>query len=264
MELVIVHDMFLNETAREFGGVFLPAASSFEKDGTFMNAERRVQRVRKAIDPVGASKSDWEIICDVARAMGKGDLFNFSSPEQIWNEVSSVWKAGAGISYPRLEAGGLQWPCPAEDHPGTQKLHVGAFSVGKQAELRRIEYRATKEIVDEEYPFLLNAGRSLYQFNAGTMTLRTPNTVLRPEDCLDISVQDAERLGLCDGQRVRVRSRYGDATLPVNIEDSVRTGEHFATFHTAKVFLNYVTSPHRDKYVGTPEYKVTAVRLESI
>jgi len=264
MELIIIQDMFLNETAKEFGNVFLPAASSFEKDGTFMNAERRIQRVRKAIDPVGASKADWEIICNVARVMGKGDFFNFSSPEEIWNEVRSVWKAGAGINYKRLESGGLQWPCPAEDHPGTQTLHVGAFSVGKQAALRRIEYRATKEVADNEYPFILNSGRTLYHFNAGTMTLRTANTILCPEDCLDISVEDAAKLGLSNGQRVRLRSRYGRAILPVKIEDSVRPGELFATFHTARVFLNHVTSPHRDKYVGTPEYKVTAVRLEAI
>jgi len=264
MELVIVQDMFLNETAREFGSVFLPAASSFEKDGTFMNAERRIQRVRKAIAPVGASKSDWEIICDVARAMGKCEFFNFSTPEEVWNEVRSVWKAGAGISYQRLEGGGLQWPCPAEDHPGTQTLHVGAFSVGKKAALRRVEYRPTKEVADKEYPFILNTGRTLYHFNAGTMTLRTANTLLRPHDCLVISAEDAGRLGLSNGQRVRVRSRYGEAILPIKIEDSVRPGELFATFHTPGVFLNYVTSPHRDKYVSTPEYKVTAVRIETI
>jgi len=264
MELVIVQDMFLNETAREFGSVFLPASSSFEKDGTFMNAERRVQRVRKAIAPVGASKSDWEIICDLARGMGKGDLFNFSSPEEIWNEIRSVWKAGAGISYERLEGGGLQWPCPAEDHPGTQILHVGDFSAGKRAALRRVDYRATKEIADNEYPFILNSGRTLYHFNAGTMTLRTANKLLGPEDCLDISAEDAARLGLSNGQRIRIRSRYGEAILAIKIGDSVRPGELFATFHTSEVFLNHVTSTHRDKYVGTPEYKVTAVRLETI
>jgi formate dehydrogenase major subunit len=264
MELVIVQDMFLNETAREFGTVFLPAASSFEKDGTFMNAERRIQRVRKAIAPVGASKTDWEIICDVARAMGKGDFFNFSSPEEIWNEVRSVWKAGAGISYERLETGGLQWPCPAEDHPGTQTLHVGTFSVGKEAALRRVEYRASEEVADSEYPFILNSGRTLYHFNAGTMTLRTANKLLRPDDCLDISSEDAGRLGLSDGQRVQIRSRYGEAVLPIKIGDSVRSGELFSTFHMPQVFLNRVTSSHRDKYVGTPEYKVTAVRLEAI
>jgi formate dehydrogenase major subunit len=264
MELIIVQDIFLNETAREFGNVFLPAASSFEKDGTFMNAERRIQRVRKAIAPADASRPDWEIICDVARAMGKGDLFAFSTAEDVWNEVRSVWKGGAGISYRRLDGGGLQWPCPSEDHPGTQTLHVGEFSIGKQAALRRVEYRPTKEIADKEYPFLLNTGRTLYQFNAGTMTMRTANTLLRPEDCLDISAQDAEGLGLSDGQRVRLRSRYGEAILPIKIQDSVRPGELFATFHTPAVFLNYVTSPHRDNYVGTPEYKITAVRLETI
>ena len=264
LDLVIVQDMFLNETAKDFGTVFLPAASSFEKEGTFMNAERRIQRVRKAIEPVGASRSDWEIICDVARAMGKGDLFNFPTAEEVWNEVRSVWKAGAGISYTRLERGGLQWPCPAEDHPGTQVLHAETFSHGKRAELRQVEYQATGEVADEEYPFTLITGRTLYQFNAGTMTSRTPNTLLRAHDCLDISTKDSERLGLSDGQHVRIRSRYGEAIVPIKIQDSVRPGELFATFHTPEVFLNYVTSPHRDPYVGTPEYKITAVRLETI
>jgi formate dehydrogenase major subunit len=264
LDLVIVQDMFLNETAKEFGTVFLPVASSFEKDGTFMNAERRIQRVRKAIEPVGASKSDWEIICDVAHAMGKGTLFEFSSAEQIWNEIRSAWKAGAGISYQRLESGGLQWPCPAEDHPGTEILHAEAFSIGKRASLRRIEYKKTMEATDEDYPFTLITGRTLYQFNAGTMTSRTANTLLRAHDCLDISTEDSERLGLSDGQHVRICSRYGETILPIKIQDSVRPGELFATFHTPEVFLNYVTSPHLDKFVSTPEYKVTAVRLEII
>jgi formate dehydrogenase major subunit len=264
IELVIVQDMFLNETAKEFGTVFLPVASSFEKDGTFMNAERRIQKVRKVIEPVGGSRSDWEIMCDVARAMGKGNLFAFSSAEQIWNEIRSVWKAGAGISYQRLECSGLQWPCPAEDHPGTEVLHQEAFSIGKRAHLRRIEYEATMEVADGDYPFTLITGRTLYQFNAGTMTSRTANTLLRAQDCLDISTKDSERLGLSDGQLVRIRSRYGETILPIKIRDSVRPGELFATFHTPEVFLNYVTSPHRDRHVSTPEYKVTAVRLETI
>jgi formate dehydrogenase major subunit len=264
LDLVVVQDMFLNETAKEFGTVFLPAASSFEKDGTFMNAERRIQRVRKAIDPVGSARSDWEIICNVARAMGKGDLFSFSSAEQIWDEIRSVWRAGAGITYERLEQGGLQWPCPAETHPGTQILHEQAFSMGKRALLRPIEYQATAEAADGEYPFTLITGRTLYQFNAGTMTSRTANNVLRPNDCLDISAEDAGRLGFSEGQRVRICSRYGQAILPIKIQDSVSPGELFATFHTPAVFLNLVTSPYRDTYVGTPEYKVTAVRLDRI
>ena len=152
LDLVIVQDMFMNETAKEFGSVFLPAASSFEKTGTFMNAERRIQRVRKAIDLAGRSKPDWEIICNLAHAMGKGNLFNFSSPEEIWNEIRSVWKDGAGISYERLEGGGVQWPCPAEDLPGTQVLHNTTFSIGNRAALRLVKYWVPEEVVDDEYP----------------------------------------------------------------------------------------------------------------
>ena len=264
LELVVVQDMFLNETAREFGSVFLPVASGFEKDGTFMNAERRIQRVRKAIAPAGSSRPDWEIICELARAMGKGNLFAYSSPEQIWNEIRSVWPDGAGISYERLQCGGLQWPCPAEDHPGTRVLHTTTFPSGKQAALRRVEYQSPKEFADEEFPFILTTGRTLYHFNAGTMTMRTSNTLLRREDLLDISFEDAQRLGLSNGQRVRIRSRYGEGILPVEIGESVRPGELFATFHTPGTFLNYLTSPHRDNRVSTPEYKVTAVRIERL
>jgi formate dehydrogenase major subunit len=261
LDFVVVQDMFLNETARQFGDVFLPVASSFEKDGTFMNAERRVQRIRKAIDPVGRSKPDWEIICALAKAMGKGQFFDYGSAEEIWNEVRSVWPAGRGIRYQRLEDVGLQWPCPDEDHPGTEVMHIDSFPLGKAA-LRRIPYRPTKEAVDEEFPFLLVTGRTLYQFNAGTMTMRTPNAELRATDLLDVSVEDAKRLRLHNGETVRVHSRYGEATLPIRITSTVRPGELFATFHTAEVLLNRVTSPYRDRYVKSPEYKVTAVKID--
>ncbi len=264
LELVIVQDMFLNETAREFGTVFLPAASSFEKDGTFMNAERRVQRVRSSIAPRGESKSDWQIICDLARALGHGAQFAFQSAEEIWNEVRQVWPAGRGISYARIETAGLQWPCPDESHAGTQLLHATTFPIGKQAALRRIDYRATPETVSDEFPFLLTTGRTLHQFNAGTMTMRTKNAVLRPADTLDIAPADAERLQLPDGARVRVISRHGETVMALKHDDAVKAGELFVTFHTAEVFLNHVTSPHRDGYVGAPEYKVTAVRIERI
>jgi formate dehydrogenase major subunit len=264
LKLVIIQDMFLNETAREFGTVFLPAASSFEKDGTFMNAERRIQRVRKAIEPVGASRPDWEIICDVARAMGRSEPFHFKSAEEIWNEIRSVWKAGAGISYERLEREGLQWPCPSENHPGTQVLHADTFPGGRRAGFRQIEYRPTGETADEEYPFTLITGRTLYQFNAGTMTSRTGNNLLRPHDYLDVSAADAERLGLSEGAHVRIRSRYGEAILLIRIENAVRPGELFATFHTPEAFVNNMTSLRRDNYVSTPEYKVTAVQLEKV
>ncbi|HSE17052.1 MAG TPA: formate dehydrogenase subunit alpha [Pyrinomonadaceae bacterium] len=262
LDFLIVQDLFLNETARQFGSVFLPAASSFEKDGTFMNAERRIQRVRKAIGPAGESKPDWEIICAVAKALGKGEFFYYNSVEDVWNEVRAVWPAGRGISYQRLGHGGLQWPCPSEDHQGTEVMHEGSFPVGGKAALRRIPYRPTEETVNEEFPLLLTTGRTLHQFNAGTMTMRTPNEELRPADLLDISAADAERLQLHNGQQVQVCSRYGKTILPIRISPTMQPGELFATFHTARAFLNRVTSPYRDRYVKSPEYKVTAVRIE--
>jgi len=262
LDLVIVQDMFLNETSRQFGSVFLPAASSFERDGTFMNAERRIQRIRKAIEPVGQSKPDWEIICALAKAMGKGNFFAYTSPEEIWNEIRAVWPAGNGITYQRLDDGGLQWPCAAEDDPGTEILHSERFPIGKKAALRCIPYRPTSEITNETFPFLLITGRTLYQFNAGTMTMRTPNAELRATDLLDISAEDANQLNLQNGERVRVHSAHGEAVLPIRITSSVKPGELFATFHTGEVFLNRLTSPHRDRYVKTPEYKITAVQVE--
>jgi formate dehydrogenase major subunit len=253
--------MFMNETARQFGSVFLPAASFVERDGTFMNAERRIQRIRKAIEPAGQSRPDWEIICAIANAMGKGEFFTYDSAEAIWNEIRSVWPAARGITYGRVDRGGLQWPCPDEGHSGTEVMHTESFPLGKTA-LRRVPYRPTNEIIDEEFPFLLITGRTLYQFNAGTMTMRTANVKLRQTDLLDISSDDANRLRLHEGDRVRVSSRYGAATLPIRITSTVKPGELFATFHTAEVFLNRVTSPHRDRYVKSPEYKVTAVKIE--
>ena len=260
LDLLIVQDMFMNETAR-FANVLLPACSSFEKDGTFMNAERRIQRVRKVIEHLGESKSDWEIICAIAHALGQGVSFNYSSAEEIWNEVRSVWPAGRGITYERLEKRGLQWPCLDESDSGLEILHSQSFGHGKTTALRRIPYRPTKEVTDEQFPFLLNTGRTLYQFNAGTMTRRTANLELLPTDYLDIAPADAESLELKSGERVQVRSRYGEVTLPVRIDSRISPGELFATFHDSEVFLNRLTSSYRDCYVKAPEYKVTAVSI---
>jgi formate dehydrogenase major subunit len=262
MDLVIVQDLFLNETAKAYGTVFLPCTSSFEKDGTFMNAERRIQRVRTALPPVGGSKPDWEIICLVAEAMGNGARFSYASAEDIWEEIRSVWPAGAGISYARMESGGLQWPCPSEDHPGTPRLHTTRFPHGARAGLRPIGYQPTGERPSDDFPLVLVTGRSLYQFNAGTMTARTRNILIRPSDTLDIHPDDARALGVADGAPVRVISRYGEARLPCRVTRVVKPGEVFATFHTAEIFLNRVTGPRRDPYTRTPEYKVTAVRVE--
>jgi formate dehydrogenase major subunit len=258
---VVVQDLFLTETAREFWTVFLPACSSFEKDGTFMNAERRIQRVRAALPPSGASKPDWQIICAVAQAMGARG-FDFESPHEIWNEVRACCPEGAGLTYSKLDAGGIQWPCPADDHPGTPILHTDPE--GPPLMLRSIDYRPSAEQVSPQYPFMLITGRSLYQFNAGTMTGRTRNNELRPSDVLEISPADAVETGLSDGSRVRVVSRYGEAVLPLKASAAMRPGQLFATFHSAEVFLNAVTGPYCDEVTATPEYKVTAVRLEPL
>ena len=264
LELVIVQDLFLNETARRFGTVFFPAASSFEKDGTFMNAERRVSLLRRAVSPRGNALSDWEIVCRMARAMGFGEHFDFHSSEDIWNEIRRVWTNAAGITYPRLEERGLQWNCPDEAHPGTEVLHTESFTKDVRAALRRIDYRPTRETVSEEFPLLLTTGRTLYHFNAGTMTERTPNIRLRPSDLLEISAADAAAAGVADGELVRLKSRYGEAQIPVEINERVKQGELFCTFHMPEIFLNHITSPYRDRFVLAPEFKVTAVRIEKI
>lgn len=264
MDLVIIQDFFLNETAKRFGHVFFPAVSSFEKDGTFMNGERRVQRIRTAVTPRGNAHSDLEIICDLAAAMGFERDFSFKTAEEVWNEIRLVWPDSFGMTYERMENAGLQWPCPELDHPGTQILHATSFSNGVTAALKRIKYRPTKEVVTEDFPFMLTTGRVLEQFNAGTMTMRTANKELRPTDLLMISRADSERLSIADGERVRLKSNYGEAILPAQITERVKQGELFASFHDAEVFLNYATGKVRDRFTQAPEFKVTAVRVEKL
>jgi len=264
LELLVIQDLFLNETARELGSIFLPAASAFEKDGTFMNSERRVQRVRKVLDAPGEARADWKIVAAVADAMGHGNLFEHHDAEAVWEEIRRVWTPGAGITYERLEApGGLQWPCPDTQHPGTQILHEQTFpGIGPRAALERLDPQPAVEAPSVDFPFVLVTGRGLYQFNAGTMTRRAATQDLDPHDHLEICEDDAERLHLADAQPTRVRSRYGETVIPALITDRVRIGTVFATFSDPTVFINQVTGPHRDPYTGTPEYKVTAVHLE--
>lgn len=262
LELLIVQDILPTETARAFGHVVLPAAASFEKDGTFMNSERRIQRVRRAVSPPGVARPDWRIICALAERMGFGAQFTYGSPEEIWNEVRRVWRDGAGITYARLEGGGLQWPCSDERSPGTAILHKETFSAGPTAALRPIEYRPTPETTDAEYPFLLTTGRRLHQFNVGNMTRRTANIQLRPTDTLDMTPADGNALGLGEGEMVKIRSRYGEVLLSLRLDPALPEGVVFATFHDPGVRLNRITGPHRDALVGAPEYKVTAVRVE--
>ena len=264
LDTLVVVDLFLNETAREYATVFLPAAASFEKDGTFMNSERRVQRIRAAIDPPGEARADWRIVSALAAELGRADLFAYSSAGEIWDEVRRVWGPGAGMSWDRLDApGGLQWPCPSGDHPGTSMLHVCAFGAdqGTRAELRPIDFTPTPEEPDSGFPFVLVTGRSLYSFNAGTMSARSDVLALRPTDRLEICASDASDIGVIDGELVNVVSRYGQTKLSVEITERVAAGTVFATFCDPATQVNRLTGPHRDPYTHTPEYKVTAVRL---
>lgn len=262
LDLLIVQDLFLTETAREYAHVFLPAASLFEKDGTVMNAERRIQRIRPALPPPGEALADWQILVAVAAAMDGAAAFEFDSAEAIWDEILRVWPAAAGITYARLENGGLQWPCPDTGHPGTPFLYGEGLATGLHARLKCLNDHPSPEVPDAEFPFLLITGRTRYAFNAATMTARTPNVLLRATDTLDMSPDDAQHLALQEGQRVRLRSRYGHADLPLHIDAALKPGELFATFHDPAVRLNAVTSPHRDRFVHTPEYKRTAVAVE--
>lgn len=262
VDCIIIVDLFMTRTAAAHGSVFLSAASSYEKDGTFMNAERRIQRVRRVIAPPGAARADWDILCDLARRMGCEAGFDFADPEAIWSEVRSVWSAAAGISYARLDQHGLQWPCCDKDDPGSSILHISEFGHGPRTSLRLIHYRPTAERPNSNYPFLLSTGRNLHQFNISTMSGRSPAALVRPTDTLDMAPADAIRLGLVEGQSVLVQSRYGQVTLPLALDHRVSQGRAFTTFHDTARGVNQVTSGHRDRMVGAPEYKVTAVRIE--
>jgi len=263
LDFIVVQDMFLNETARRYGDVFLPATFSFEKEGTFMNAERRIQKLRKVIPPPSNAKADWEIVCEMAEAMGKKELFGYSNAEEIWNEIREAWGAVYGITYERLEDAGIQWPCPATDHPGTNILHTETFPrEGGKAKLTAVDFKQTTEQATPEYPFILVTGRELYHFNAGNMTYRTANKEILRSDFLHINPTDAGNIGLKEGDNAKIRSQYGETLIPVYIDSDMRNGEVFSTFSDNQVFINKITSPLRDSYVQTPEYKITAVRIE--
>lgn len=226
-----------------------------------MNGERRVQRVRAVLPPPGEARTDQAILCALAARLGQAPAFAYPGPEAVWDEVRALWPAVAGITYARLEARGLQWPCPDEAHPGTEVLHGATFPLGPKAILRPLEWTPSAQRRGEGYPFILNTGRSLYHFNAGTMTGRTRNREWEPDDLLELHPQDAAVLHLASGARVRVESRYGAFLAEVRVTERVRPGEPFATFHNPETFLNRATGPGRDSRTHTPEYKRTAVRI---
>jgi len=260
LDFLVVQDIFMSETA-ELADVVLPATSFAEKDGTFTNTERRVQRVRKAIDPPGDARPDWWITCQLARRMGlKG--FDFTDPAAIMAEIAALTPSYGGISYERLEQGGLQWPCPTPDHPGTPILHVGKFARGK-GHFVPLEYKPPAELPDDEYPLLLTTGRNLFHWHSGTMTRRVRGlNDLLSESWIDISPSDAGKLGITHGEKVRVTSRRGSVTARANVTEVSDEGIVYMNMHFAESAANVLTNPALDPVAKIPEYKVCAVRVE--
>jgi formate dehydrogenase alpha subunit len=258
LDFLVTQNIFMTETAK-YGDVFLPAALYAEKEGTFTNTERRVQRVRKAVEPPGECRPDWEIIIDLSERLGHH--MPFSSPEEVFAEVRRLVPNFAGISYQRLEnEGGLQWPCPSEDHPGTRFLHEGTFTRGKGL-LQGIPFEEPAELCDADYPLLLTTGRMLYHYNISTR-ISASLEMLRPHELAEVSPGDAARLGLADGEMIRVSSRRGSITTRIRVTDKVPTGTIFMTFHFKESPVNELTNSAGDPVTKTAEFKVCAVRVE--
>lgn len=259
LDFLVVQDIFLTETA-QLADVVLPGATFAEKDGTFTNTERRVQRVRKAVDPVGDARPDWLIVRDVANLMGSG--WDYDSAADVMDEVNRLVPQYGGTSYERLEQCGLQWPCPDKDHPGTRILHMENFICGK-GKMADISYREAQELPDEEYPFVFNTGRHLMHFHSGSMSRRSRSLdILDPEALIDINPEDAVRLGIKEGDMVTLASRRGELTAKAMITTRSAPGTVFMPFHYAEAAANLLTNSARDPICKSPELKVCAVRIE--
>ncbi|WP_192498014.1 formate dehydrogenase subunit alpha [Tepidiforma bonchosmolovskayae] len=269
LDFLVVQDLFLHETA-ELADVVLPACSFAEKDGTFTNSERRVQRVRQAVPRVGQSRADWEIICDLARRMAPHvgvdpGQFAYRSAADVFAEMARLTPQLRGISYERLEReGGIQWPCPSPDHPGTRYLYAQSFprGLGKFVPVRQAAPAA--ELPDADYPLILNTGRVLYHWHGGTLTRRVQALLDQVSEVpVTIHPGEAERFGIADGDEVVVRSRRGRLTGRAIVTDAVRAGSVFVPFvKLRESAANFLTNNAYDEPSRIPEYKVCAVRVE--
>ncbi len=258
LDFLVVQDIFLTETAR-LADVVLPSACFAEKDGTFANTERRVQRVRKAVDPPGQAWDDWKIISEIATRIGYP--MAYENGRQIMEEISAVTPSYAGISYARIEYEGIHWPCPTAEHPGTPILHRDQFSRGKGL-FHAIDYIEPAEMIDDEYPLYLTTGRLLYQYHTGTMSMRTGGlNEIAPEAFVEISPQDARKFGVEEGSRVNIDSRRGTIQARIKISRKAVAGTVFIPFHYAAAAANRLTNAALDPISGIPEYKVCAVKL---
>jgi len=261
LDFLLVQDIFLTETAMK-ADVVLPGVTFAEKEGTFTNTERRVQRVRKAIDCIGDSRQDWQILCDLSTRLGYPMFYN--TPEDIFNEIKSVTPSYAGMSYERLEGRGLQWPCPTADHPGTPILHTQKFNRGLGL-FHAIDYVNPAEVPDSEFPIILTTGRALYHYHTGTMTRRCKGLDKHmQENVVQISKELANELNIVDGEMVRITTRRGSIEVKAEISN-IRKDVIFTYFHFAEAAANKLTNADvLDPVAAIPEYKVSAARLEKI
>lgn len=260
-EFLVVQDIFLTETA-QLADVVLPAAAFAEKDGTFTNTERRVQRVRKAIDAPGAAKADWEIITELMNKLGYAKRYD--NPSEIFDEMAALTPSYAGIDYARLEQGGIQWPCPHKEHPGTPYMYKNAFARGKGL-FKSIEYKESAELPDEKYPLILTTGRVLYHYHTRTMTGKVEGLNRKsPESFIEINPSTAAKLNVSNGEMVRVSSRRGSILVKARLSDIVEQEVVFIPFHFAEGAANTLTNSVLDTSSKTPELKVCAVAVEKL
>ncbi len=259
LDFLVVQDIFMNETAK-LADVVLPAASFAEKEGTFSNTDRRVHRIRKAVEPPGQAWDDWKITCEIATRMGFPMAYD--SSRQIMEEISRVTPSYGGITYDRIEFEGIPWPAPTAEHPGTPILHREQFAKGKGT-FHAIEHQPPAEQVDGEYPMYLTTGRLLYQYHTGTMTMKSDGIMdIAPECFVEISPQDAGKLGVEDGAVVDVSSRRGTIRARTKISTKAVSGTVFIPFHYAGAAANRLTNAALDPISGIPEFKVCAVKIE--
>ena len=269
LEFVLVQDIFLNETGA-YADIILPAASFAEKDGTFTNTDRRVQRIRKALTPPGQARADWEIIADLAKRVeaklgrSKSAGFDYDHPSEIWDEMAALTPAFQGINYERIEReGGIPWPCPGPEHPGTPYLFANSFPRGK-GRFAILQFREPAEWPDEEYPFILSTGRVLYHWHGGTLSRRSRLEEAYPKARVEIHPADAKRLGIHTGDRVRIQSRRGSIEAWALVTARSPKGTVFIPFHFAEAAANELTNDALDPQAKIPEYKVCAVRVEKL
>jgi formate dehydrogenase alpha subunit len=259
LDFLVVQDIFMTETAK-LADIVLPGVSFAEKDGTFTNTERKVKRVRKAIEPIGSSRQDWEILCDLSTRMGYP--MNYDDPSKIFEEVAQVTPSYGGIYYDRIETEGLHWPCPNRAHPGTPYLHKDRFSRGLGL-FHAIEYLPPEELPDKEYPYMMTTGRIYVHYHTGTMTRHSPSLNKEVEEGFaEINPRQAKELGIIQGEKIKIFSRRGKIEIKADLSERMERNTIFIPFHFVESAANMLTNPAFDPIAKIPEFKVCAVKIE--